>query len=101
VSRIHPTAVVDAGAQLADGVEIGPWCIVGRGGPRRTRLASHVVISRTTVGARTVIHPSVIGGDPQQGLREPSGSRSAKRANCTFNRARPVTASDDHRRQLP
>ena len=29
---IHPTAVVDASAQIAEGVVIGPWCIVGLGG---------------------------------------------------------------------
>ena len=28
---IHPTAVVDASAQIAEGVVIGPWCIVGPG----------------------------------------------------------------------
>ena len=27
--RIHPTAVVEAGATLGDGVKIGPYCVVG------------------------------------------------------------------------
>ena len=26
---VHPTAIVDASATLADGVEVGPWCTVG------------------------------------------------------------------------
>jgi carbonic anhydrase/acetyltransferase-like protein (isoleucine patch superfamily) len=69
MSRIHPTAVVDGGAVLADGVEIGPWCIVGPGVTLESdvRLVSHAVVQQdTTVGARTVIHPfAVIGGDPQ------------------------------------
>ena len=46
MSRIHPTAIVASGAELADDVEIGPYCIVGEAvkiGPN-TRLMSHVVI---------------------------------------------------------
>ncbi len=31
MSRIHPTAMVDSGVVLADGVEIGPWSVVGPG----------------------------------------------------------------------
>ena len=26
---IHPSAIVETGAKLADGVKIGPYCIVG------------------------------------------------------------------------
>ena len=66
---VHPTAVVDATAVLADGARVGPWCTVG---PNVTlaqdvRLVSHVVVQQdTTVGANTTIHPfAVIGGDPQ------------------------------------
>ncbi len=44
--RIHPTALIDPAAELADGVEVGPYCIVG---PdviigEGTRLLSHVVL---------------------------------------------------------
>ena len=71
MSRIHPTAVVDAGAVLGDGVEIGPWCVVGPGVSlaEDVRLVSHVVVQQdTSVDARTIIHPfCVIGGDPQHG----------------------------------
>ena len=37
---IHPTAIVDPGAELGEGVEIGPYCMVGphvRLGARRAR----------------------------------------------------------------
>ncbi|MDP1912520.1 acyl-ACP--UDP-N-acetylglucosamine O-acyltransferase [Brevundimonas sp.] len=110
MSRIHPTAVVDAGAQLANGVEIGPWSIVGPGVilAEDVRLASHVVIQQdTTVGARTVIHPfSVIGGDPQHGgykgepVRLEIGQDNLVREHCTFNRGTPgdrkLTTIGDH-----
>jgi UDP-N-acetylglucosamine acyltransferase len=69
VTRIHPTAVVDPNAKLADDVEIGPYAVIGE----RVELASGVVIGahvtmmgRTAIGARTRVFPSaVIGGDPQ------------------------------------
>ena len=68
---IHPTALIDPGARLGEGVEIGPWSTVGPGVVLEddVRLVSHVVVQQdTTVGARTVIHPfAVIGGDPQHG----------------------------------
>ena len=96
---IHPTALVNAGAQLADGVEIGPWCIVGPGVTlgEDVRLASHVVVQQdTTVGARTVIRPfAVIGGDPQHGgykgepVRLEIGEDCLIREHSTFNRGTP------------
>ena len=99
---IHPTALVDAGAQLADGVEIGPWCVVGPGVVLQedVRLVSHVVVQQdTTVGARTVIHPfAVIGGDPQHGgyKGEPVtleiGADNLIREHATFNRGTPQGA---------
>ena len=99
MSRIHPTAIVDAGAVLADDVEIGAWCSVGPGVvlAESVRLVSHVVVQQdTTVGARTVIHPfSVIGGDPQHGgykgevVRLEIGSDNLIREHCTFNRGTP------------
>ena len=96
---IHPTAIVDATAELADGVEIGPWCTVGPGVTlaEGVRLVSHVVVQQdTTVGPRTVVHPfSVIGGDPQHGgykgepVRLEIGADNVVREHCTFNRGTP------------
>jgi len=62
-------SLVDPKAQVADDVEVGPFCLVGPDvtiGPR-TRLLSHVVIAgHTTVGSDNVFHPnSAIGGSPQ------------------------------------
>ena len=69
MSKIHPTAVVDASVKLAPGVVIGPWCVVGPGVSigEGTELVSHVVIDRdTTIGRENVLHPfTVVGGPPQ------------------------------------
>ncbi len=66
---IHPAAIVEDGAKLGDGVEIGPFCTVGSSVVlgEGVRLISHVVISgNTRIGARTVIYPqSVLGGEAQ------------------------------------
>jgi UDP-N-acetylglucosamine acyltransferase len=69
VSRIHPTALVDAGARIADDVDIGPFTTVGAEvtiGPG-TRIGPHAVITgRTTIGARNRIFQfSSVGEIPQ------------------------------------
>jgi UDP-N-acetylglucosamine acyltransferase len=67
--EIHPTAVVAAGAELADGVVVGPHAVVGDGvaiGPGTRLVASCVVLGPTRLGARNVVHPyAVLGAEPQ------------------------------------
>ncbi|HVV26889.1 MAG TPA: acyl-ACP--UDP-N-acetylglucosamine O-acyltransferase [Rhizomicrobium sp.] len=67
--RVHPTSVVEDGAMLGAGVEIGPFCHVG---PRVSlgdgvRLVSHVSITGiTTIGARCAVYPgAALGGAGQ------------------------------------
>jgi UDP-N-acetylglucosamine acyltransferase len=66
---IHPTAIVDKGAELADGVEIGPYCVVSGKAKigKETRLVHHVSVDgRTEIGESCTIHPfASIGGPPQ------------------------------------
>jgi len=68
-ARIHSTAIVDRGAEIADDVEIGPWALVG---PGCTVGAGSVLQARATLeenvrlGERvTVGVGSVLGGKPQ------------------------------------
>lgn len=68
-AKIHPTAVIDSGAEIAEGVVIGPYCCIGpevRIG-EGTRLHANVqIIERTTIGKNNEIFPNaVIGGAPQ------------------------------------
>jgi len=69
MTTVHPTAIVEAGAQLAEDVEVGPFAVIGpavRIGAG-TRIGAHAVVSgRTTLGARNRIFPfCAIGGIPQ------------------------------------
>ena len=69
MTSIHPTAIIDSSAVLADSAEIGPYCVVGPDVTigERTVLYNHVVIqSQTTIGDDNELFPfSVIGADPQ------------------------------------
>ncbi len=66
---IHPTAVIESGAQLDQGVIVGPYCHIGAKAVLQSnvKLHSHVVVAgRTTVGANSNIYPfAMLGGPPQ------------------------------------
>lgn len=67
--EIHPTSVVEPGAELAAGVLVGPFCYIESGVVLGAgcRLDSHVTIKRgTTAGKNNVFaQGAIIGGDPQ------------------------------------
>jgi UDP-N-acetylglucosamine acyltransferase len=66
---IHPTAVIEDGAQIAEGAEIGPYSVIG---PMvkigaNTKIGPHVVIQGdTTIGSNNIVHAFCsIGSEPQ------------------------------------
>lgn len=67
--KVHPTAIVHPLAKLSEGVEVGPYSIIGENVSigAGTKVLSHVVIEGwTTIGERNTIFPfSVIGAVPQ------------------------------------
>ncbi|MBI4848496.1 MAG: acyl-ACP--UDP-N-acetylglucosamine O-acyltransferase [Nitrospirae bacterium] len=66
--KIHSTAVIASNAKLSEGVEIGPFCIVGENVRlgKNTKLISHVVIEETEIGENCSVYPfSTIGLAPQ------------------------------------
>ncbi len=75
-AEIHPTAIVEDGAELGEGVKVGPYCIIGpqaRIGAR-TQLLSHVSITgRTTIGQDCIIHPFAALGSPAQDFKHKDG----------------------------
>lgn len=92
---IHPTAVVDRKAQLADCVKVGPYCVVGPyvNIEEGTELKSHVVVEgHTFIGKNNIFFPfSTIGGVPQdkkyrgEDSRLIIGNGNIIRENCTIN----------------
>lgn len=93
---IHPTAIIEAGAEFGTDVHIGPYCIVsGRAKlGDRTRLQSHVVIDGdVAMGSDNQVFPfSMIGGPPQdltykgEPTRVVIGDRNVFREQCTVHR---------------
>jgi UDP-N-acetylglucosamine acyltransferase len=68
-SKIHPTAVIETGAELGQGVQIGPYTVIGpevRIGDGCV-IGPHVVVEgRTTIGERNRIYQfASIGAAPQ------------------------------------
>ena len=65
---VHPTAIIAKGAELADGVSIGPYSIVGEHVKigARTQVLAHVVLeNRTTIGEDCSIRNFAnLGGPP-------------------------------------
>ncbi len=93
---IHPTAIVDPKAELASGVEIGPYSIIGPGVRigSGTRIGPHVVMrGPTTIGRDNRIFQFASVGEDCQDKKykgEPTelviGERNVIREGCTLHR---------------
>ena len=78
---IHPTAIVDPQARIADTAEIGPYCIIGADVEigARTRLTANVYVEGiTTIGEDNVFYPYATIGVASQDLKY-KGERSITR----------------------
>ena len=95
MSNIHPSAVIEEGAQIDPSARVGPFCVVGPEVVLKAdvELKSHVVVTgRTEVGAGTVIFSfAVIGEIPQdlkfkgEASRLVIGERNRIREHVTMN----------------
>lgn len=95
--KIHPSAIVDPGAQIGADVEIGPFAVIGpqvRIGDR-TVVQSHAVIEEeVAIGAGNFIgHGAIIGAPPQDLSFAPErktkveiGNENVIREYCTIHR---------------
>ena len=92
---IHPTAIIEDGAQIGDNVSIGPYCVIGEHVVLAdgVTLKSHVVIDgRTSIGEGTTVYPFASLGTAPQDLKyadEPStliiGKNNTIREHVTMN----------------
>ncbi len=89
MTTIHPTAILEEGAQLGEGVTIGPYCIIGK----HVRLGdgsvlqSHVVLDgRTTLGRHCQLFPFACIGMKTQDLKFTGGLTYAEIGDNTVLR---------------
>jgi len=75
-ASIHPTAIVEKGATLGEGVFVGPYCVIGarvRIGDG-TELSNGVTVSgNTVIGRENVIYPYAVIGTAPQDLKYKGG----------------------------
>ncbi|MBA4502801.1 acyl-ACP--UDP-N-acetylglucosamine O-acyltransferase [Marinobacterium marinum] len=93
---IHPQAIVDPSARLAEDVEVGPWTLIGPDVEigAGTRIASHVVIKGPTrIGeGNRIFQFATIGEDCQdkkyagEPTRLEIGDHNVIREGCTIHR---------------
>lgn len=93
---IHPTAIIDKSAMIADSAIIGPYCIVGKNSQigAHTVLRSHVIIGENTkIGVHNDIYQFASIGENPQDLKyagEPTyleiGDHNRIREACTIHR---------------
>ena len=97
MKKIHPSAVIESGAVLADDVEIGPFCYVGphvQIGAGCRLIAQCHITGYTTLGEQNVLHPfAALGNEPQDYSFDPAcvsylriGDRNTFRENVTIHR---------------
>ncbi|WP_246480654.1 acyl-ACP--UDP-N-acetylglucosamine O-acyltransferase [Motiliproteus sediminis] len=93
---IHPSAIIDPSAQIADNVEIGPWTLIGPDVVigEGTQIASHVVVKGPTqIGRNNRIFQFATVGEECQDKKyagEPTrlviGDNNVIREGCTLHR---------------
>ncbi|VAX40430.1 Acyl-[acyl-carrier-protein]--UDP-N-acetylglucosamine O-acyltransferase [hydrothermal vent metagenome] len=110
-TTIHPTAIISPEADLAEGVQIGPFCtITGRVtlGPGVRLIASAHIQGPATIGEGTTLYPGAcIGFEPQDSKFTPGsptagvviGARCLLREQATIHAATsldtPTTLGDE------
>ncbi|MFZ4396496.1 MAG: acyl-ACP--UDP-N-acetylglucosamine O-acyltransferase [Kiritimatiellia bacterium] len=89
MSNIHSTAIIQPGAQIDEGVAIGPYCVIG---PHvkigaGTVLQSHVVVDgHTTIGRDCQLFPFACIGMKTQDLKFAGGTTYAEIGDQTVLR---------------
>lgn len=97
---IHPSAVVEAGAQIDETAEIGPFCYISsraKIGAHNKLIARVTILGDTTLGEGNIIFPGAcLGGGPQDHGNEfqPDaklviGSHNVIRENVTMHAGTP------------
>lgn len=105
MTKIHPSAVIEDGAQIAASAEIGPFCWISSQAKidENVRLLARVTVyGDTTIGEGTVIFPGAVlgtgpqdhGNEFQEGAKLIIGKRNVIRENVTMHAGTPKGQSD-------
>ncbi|QDU70669.1 acyl-ACP--UDP-N-acetylglucosamine O-acyltransferase [Mucisphaera calidilacus] len=111
MATIHPTAIIDTRAQIADDADIGPWCRIEGNvnvGPGTRLIANVHLYGPLTLGSNNTLYPNTaIGFAPQDrkydhdesGAGVVIGDNNTLRENVTIHRAThdiPTTLGSDN-----
>lgn len=99
---IHQLSVVEPGAELGEGVRIGPFCHVGRDAVLGdgVELIGHVsVLGATTIGSGTKVFAQAALGGPPQNFSHKGGRTTLKIGrNCVIREGVTMNAGTDNSR---
>ena len=76
MSLIHPTAIIERGAELGENVRVGPFCVIGphaRIGDGTILHSRVTVVGHTTIGKDNEIFPNAVLGSAPQDLKYKGG----------------------------
>ena len=76
MSLIHPTAIIEPGAQVADDVRVGPFCVIGPNVVIGAGCVLHsrvTIVGHTSLGLNNEIYPNAVLGSPPQDLKYRGG----------------------------
>ncbi len=110
MTNIHPTAIIEKGAEFGEGVKIGPYCLVGSDVKLGdgVELVAHVSLSgNTSIGRECKLYPNVSMGYPPQDFKHKGGDVGIEIGeHCTFREnvtvhpgtdvGKPITRIGDH-----
>ncbi len=87
-TQIHPSAIIEDGAQIGAGARIGPFCCISAEaeiGERAELLNNVTVLGATKIGAGSVVYPyAVLGGPPQIVNYQDADTSLQIGENCTI-----------------
>jgi len=96
VGNIHPSAVIDKKAQIAESATIGPFCVIEADvvvGENTALISSVVLANGTRLGNNVTVHPGAVIGTAPQDLKYAGektvaivGDRTVVRECATINR---------------
>ena len=99
MSQIHSSAVIETGAQIAEGCHIGPYCVIGANVTlgQGCTLHSHIVIDgHTELGEANTLYPFASIGLQSQDLKHSGGTTHTRiDAHNTFREYVTVHSATD------